>query len=101
MRSDNTGVDKSLLPNTSGVALPAHLEQLIELLAKNVHDRWAARRTSEGWRFGPRRDDVKKEHPCLVTYEQLPESEKDYDRATATETLKTIIALGYRVDKSK
>jgi RyR domain len=35
-----------------------------------------------------------------VPYEQLPEAEKEYDRKTAMETIKAIIALGYRIDKS-
>ena len=35
--------------------------------------------------------------PCLAPYDQLPEKEKDYDRATAGETLKAILKLGYRI----
>jgi hypothetical protein len=54
---------------------------------------------SEGWRYGPRRDDAKREHPSLVPYEQLSESEKEYDRKTAMETIKTIFALGYKIEK--
>ena len=38
-----------------------------------------------------------KEHPCLVPYEQLPESEKVYDRNTALEALKVITAMGYEI----
>ena len=33
--------------------------------------------------------------PRLVPYNELPESEKEYDRKTAMETLKAMIALGY------
>jgi RyR domain len=35
-----------------------------------------------------------------VPYEQLPGADKEYDRNTATEAIKAIIALGYRIDKS-
>ena len=52
-----------------------------------------------GWRYGPERNDAKKEHPCLVPYEQLPESEKEYDRQAAMETLKAILAMGHRIVK--
>jgi len=69
------------------------------MLARNAHDIWARQRLADGWRFGPRRDDAKKEHPCLVPYEDLPESEKVYDRSAAMETLKAILALGYRIMK--
>jgi ryanodine receptor 2 len=73
--------------------------RLTELLAKNSHDIWAKRRIAEGWIFGPKRDDANKEHPDLVPYEELQESEKEYDRQTALQTLKAIIALGYRIEK--
>jgi hypothetical protein len=41
-----------------------------------------------------------KQHPSLVPYEQLPENEKEYDRKTALETVKTLISLGYKKDKA-
>lgn len=90
------------IPNpidTSNVELSENILELTELLAKNAHDTWAKQRIAEGWRYGLKRDDVKKEHPCLVPYEQLPESEKQYDRSAALETLKAIIALGYKIEK--
>ncbi|MEW6572772.1 MAG: RyR domain-containing protein [Bacillota bacterium] len=90
------------IPNpidTSNVELSENILELTELLAKNAHDTWAKQRIAEGWRYGPKRDDGKKEHPCLVPYEQLPESEKQYDRNAALETLKAIIALGYKIEK--
>jgi len=85
--------------NTSKVKLSADLLELTELLAKNTHDIWAVQRFAEGWKYGTERNDERKEHPCLVPYEDLPESEKEYDRNTAIETLKVIIQLGYKIDK--
>ena len=58
-------------------------------------------RLAEGWSWGPARDDLAKTHPGLVPYAQLPDAEKDYDRATAMETLKAIMALGYRIDHTE
>ena len=86
--------------DTSGVTLTGELSALTEVLAKNAHDTWARQRFSEGWRYGPQRDDAKKEHPDLVPYEDLPESEKEYDRSAAMQTLKAIIALGYHIEKA-
>ena len=86
---------------TGGMELPAGLRELTEVMAKNVHEVWAASRMAEGWIYGPRRDDELKTHPGLVPYEVLPESERDYDRNTAIETLKLILALGYDIVKSK
>jgi ryanodine receptor 2 len=82
---------------TADIALPASLLELTERLAENTHEVWAKRRLADGWTYGPRRDDGAKSHPCLVPYAELPESEKDYDRATAMETLKAILSLGYRI----
>jgi len=85
--------------DTSGVQLSPEMEGLTELLARNAHDHWAVGRSGEGWKWGPRRDDARKEHPCLLPYDQLTEAEKEYDRRTAMETLKAIVALGYRIEK--
>ena len=85
--------------DTSGVQLTSDLEELVERLAENTHDHWARKRLEEGWRYGPRRDDGSKEHPDLVPYRALPESEKEYDRLTSTETLKAIVALGYEISR--
>lgn len=85
--------------DTSKVELTDDILELTELLAKSVHGRWAAQRLSEGWTYGPERNDTRKETPVLVPFEDLPESEKEYDRKTALETLKAIIALGYVIEK--
>ena len=85
--------------NTSDVELPDELYQLMEQMAKNVHEAWALGRISEGWTFGPVRNDVLKQHPCLIPYEELPKSEKDYDRETAMSTIKQLIKLGYELRK--
>ena len=84
---------------TKDIQLPESIRELSEMLAENAHDHWALQRLSEHWTYGPKRDDANKKHPCLVPYCELPESEKEYDRRTALETLKAIIALGYRIEK--
>jgi len=85
--------------DTSGLSLPADLRDLLETLARSNHDVWARLRLAEGWRHGPRRDDQLKEHPCLVPYEGLPESEKEVDRRTVEQILLAILASGYRIEK--
>lgn len=85
--------------DTHSVELPKELSPLIEEMAKNVHEVWAKNRISEGWTYGPVRDDSNKKHPGLVPYEELSESEKDYDRATSQETLKLILKLGFEISK--
>ncbi|MBC8289462.1 MAG: Ryanodine receptor Ryr [Planctomycetes bacterium] len=83
--------------DTSAIQLPPRVEALTEKLAENTHENWSAGRIREGWKFGSKRDDDQKTHPCLVPYDDLSDSEKEYDRTSALETLKVILALGYRI----
>ncbi|MEW6348179.1 MAG: RyR domain-containing protein [Thermodesulfobacteriota bacterium] len=86
--------------DTSLIELDPEIMELTEVLARNTHDVWARQRMAEGWRHGRARDDAKKHHPSLVPYADLPESEKEYDRQTALQTLKVIVAMGYRISKA-
>jgi class 3 adenylate cyclase len=83
--------------DTSAVPLGDDIRALAERLAEHVHDTWALKRRQEGWTYSPQRDDAGKQHPRVVPYAELPESEKEYDRTTTQETLKALLALGYRI----
>jgi hypothetical protein len=85
--------------DTSKIELSPEICRLTETLSRNAHEVWALERIAQGWRYGRDRDDSRKEHPCLVPYEELPESEKVFDRNTAMGTLKALLALGYRITK--
>ncbi len=87
--------------DTSAITLTPELTALRERLAENAHDVWAAGRIRAGWTYGANRNDDLKTHPDLIPYDQLPESEKEYDRQTAMETIKAIIALGYKITSSQ
>lgn len=85
--------------DTSDVELLPELLSLAEAIAENVHEVWAKSRMDEGWTYGTQRDEKSKETPCLVPYNELPESEKTYDRNTSLETLKLIMKLGFKITK--
>jgi RyR domain-containing protein len=40
--------------------------------ASSQHDAWMKDKLEDGWTLGPVKDSTKKEHPCMVPYEQLP-----------------------------
>lgn len=79
------------------IDLDANLEELTEAIAENAHDIWARARMDEGWTYGPVRNDALKQHPDLVPYNQLPDSEKEYDRLMAMNTLRLVRRLGFDI----
>lgn len=81
------------------VELPADLAELREAIAENAHEIWAKNRKDQGWKYGPERNDKKKETPDMIPYCNLPESEKLYDREMAMQTLKLVKKLGYEIVK--
>ena len=85
--------------NLENIQLSEELNNLVEAMAKNVHEVWAQSRMEQGWTYGQERNDQLKQHPCLVAFEELPEVEKAYDRDTAVGTLKLILKLGFNITK--
>lgn len=43
------------------------------------HDSWMAVKEADGWKYGEVKDADKKEHPCFVSYDQLPVEQKRKD----------------------
>lgn len=84
--------------DNSDIHLPPEFDSLVETLARNNHELWAAARLKERWTFGPERDDTKRKTPLLIPYDQLPASEKEIDVNNAIEPLKTIMKLGWKIE---
>ena len=81
------------------IPLDGDLEELQEAIAENAHDVWAEARMKEGWTYGKERDDVNLKHPDLIPYTALSDSEKEYDRIMAFNTIKLVKKLGYDIVK--
>jgi hypothetical protein len=43
------------------------------------HENWLRHKQETGWKYGPVKDPEKKEHPCMVPYDQLPGEQKKKD----------------------
>jgi len=43
---------------------------------EEIHEEWMMHKLHQGWKYGEVKDEEKKTHPCLVPYDQLPESQK-------------------------
>lgn len=85
----------------SDVKVEEELIELREAIAENAHEVWAEERRKEGWSYGPVRDDERKFHPDMLPYNRLPESEKEYDRLMALNTIKLVKKLGWELKKKK
>ncbi|WP_328984275.1 protein kinase domain-containing protein [Thiorhodovibrio winogradskyi] len=70
-------------------------EVVLEQLAEAVHIAYVTERTAQGWRYGPVRDDARKENPTLIPYSELSEEEKELDRVSARQTIHALRKLGY------
>ena len=78
-------------------SIPAGLRPLMEKLAANAHEVWSRARLDQGWTWGPVRDDARRQHPCLVPYDQLPEEEKVHDRNAVAGALAAIRHAGWQL----
>ena len=87
--------------NLDCIQLTDDLLELREAIAENAHEVWAAARIMEGWTYGRERDDANKKHPDLIPYSALPDSEKEYDRLMALDTIKLVKKLGFEIIKRK
>lgn len=83
--------------NLDDVFLSDDLTELQEAIAENAHEIWARNRSDEGWTYGPERNDARRETPDMLPYCNLPESEKQYDREMAMQTLKLVRKLGFDI----
>lgn len=85
--------------NIDDVVLPKEIEELTEYIAENAHEEWAKDKIKKGWTFGPKRDNVLKQSFDLIPYCELLDSEKEYDRKMAMNTLKVLYKMGYMIEK--
>lgn len=89
------GIYKPRVPNQDELERAAAIMgEAVEAIARVNHDKWAAERIAQGWRFGGQRDDVNKLHPDLIPYEQLTEVEKRFDVEGAKAIVAELMRLG-------
>jgi len=44
------------------------------------HNSWLQEKEATGWKYGPVKDEAKKEHPCYVPFHDLPKHQQYKDR---------------------
>ena len=48
-----------------------HLETPLAV-ASSSHENWFREKEADGWHYGPDKDPVRKTHPCMVPFNELP-----------------------------
>lgn len=74
-------------------------EGIIEQYAILEHDDWIAGKVRFGWKYAPIRHNEKKEHPCILSWEKLPEYEREKDRNAARNAVKLAKLANMKVIK--
>ncbi len=73
----------------------------VERLAKREHSRWARERIQAGWSYARESDYQRKEHSCLVPWEDLSEEERDKDRNAVRRIPEILYAAGLAVRRQE
>lgn len=90
-------VGMTLRKGVLGSIVPIELTDAeIEVMAEIEHGRWNTERLLAGWKSGER-DVEKKTSPYLVSWAELPESAKRYDRVFITELPARLANFGYEI----
>ncbi|CDQ71320.1 unnamed protein product [Oncorhynchus mykiss] len=87
--------------STANISLPEKLENVANKYAEHSHDKWSAEKVMLGWKYGDCIDEKAKTHPQLRTYKGLTEKEKEIHRLPVRETLKSMLAMGWNIDRTK
>lgn len=59
---------------------PEFTKAEVDYMAEMEHGRWALERAASGWTYGPKKDAEKKISPYLVSWDELEDNVREYDR---------------------
>lgn len=88
--------------DVSGVTLSPDLEELIDTIAENTHNVWAVDKIKKnpGIRYAPKDEngnEIQGHNHFLLPYSELSSEDKEYDIQMATQTIKLLKRIGYRL----
>ena len=78
-------------------ALMRFTKREIEIMAEMEHGRWTAERLESGWSWGPERDPEARTSPYLVSWADLPDDIREYDRETVRKIPDFLAAAGLEI----
>lgn len=81
-------------PSAAGTDIPA---DKVEFLAEREHERWMADMKAKGYRDGEKNDPEARTNPAMKAWKDLPDAEKEKDRASVRAIPRYLAVAGYRV----
>ncbi|XP_056903963.1 ryanodine receptor 2-like isoform X5 [Takifugu flavidus] len=87
--------------DTSNVSVPERLEFIVNKYAEHTHEKWSLDKFANGWVHGEQLCENSKIHPLLKPYRALAEKEKEAYRCTIKETIKSMLAFGWTIERTK
>jgi len=73
----------------------------VELMAQMEHERWVRERMLEGWSYAQERDDSCRLHPSLLDWKDLPEDEKEKNRAFVRDLPRILAKAGFQIQRNE
>ena len=74
-------------------------ETEIEKMARLEHDLWRQAKEADGWIYGEQRDENKRTHPDLVSWDDLPEGEREKNLAVVRQIPALLARIGFQIDR--
>jgi hypothetical protein len=90
-------VEAGEFPEAERKAMGKVIEEHIDLMAVEEHNGWWDTKRADGWRYGPVRNNDRREHPLMIPFGQLPEPEKDKDRNSMRDYPNLLGNAGFRI----
>ncbi|XP_074531886.1 ryanodine receptor 2 [Halichoeres trimaculatus] len=87
--------------DTSNVSVPERLEFVVNKYAEHTHEKWSLDKFANGWVHGEQLCENTKVHPLLKPYRALAEKEKEAYRWAIKETIKSMLAFGWTIVRTK
>ena len=63
------------------------------------HDLWRQAKEANGWVYGKQRDENKRTHPDLVSWDDLPEEEREKNLAMVRQLPALLARIGFQIDR--
>jgi hypothetical protein len=72
----------------------------VEKMACLEHNLWCQAKEADGWIYGEQRDEKKRTHPDLVSWDELLEGEREKNLAVVRQIPALLARIGFQIDRA-